>query len=112
VPERDFRFMERLRYQFRADIPLRSAAGERPSLFLSFYDEVAFRFGNTGTSRFDQNRLYGGFGYRPNPATTIEFGAFGQRFKPLSGERIEHNIMIMVSVTTDVPLKRLTSVFR
>lgn len=96
---RDYRFQERLRYLFRTDVPLRRGSAERPSLYLSFYDEVGFRFGFRGTSYFDQNRLYGGVGYRPNSSTTIEFGAFGQRFKPLSGGRFENNVMVLLSVT-------------
>lgn len=109
---RAYRFMERLRYLFRTDIPLRRAAGESPSVYLSLYDEVAVRFGYRGTSYFDQNRLYAGLGFRPRPSTTIEFGAFGQRFKPMSGERLEHNVMVLVSVTTNMPLKQLGALFR
>jgi len=104
--DRAYRFQERLRYQFRADIPLRSGAGEKPSLYLSVYDEVGVRFGFRGASYLDQNRLYGGIGYRPSPSTAIEFGAFGQRFKPLSGGRFEHNIMVLVTVSTDFSLHR------
>lgn len=107
-----YRFQERLRYLFRTDIPLRRAAGERPWVYLSLYDEVGVRFGYRGTSNFNQNRLYAGLGFRPRPSTTIEFGAFGQRLKPLSGQRCEHNVLVLVSVTTSMPLKRLGSLFR
>jgi hypothetical protein len=107
-----FRFQERLRYLFRTDIPLRREPCERPSVYLSLYDEVGVRFGYRGASRFDQNRLYAGLGFSPRPSTTIEFGAFGQRFKPLSGERVERNVVVVVSVTTNMPLKRLGSLFR
>jgi hypothetical protein len=109
---RTWRFQERVRYMFRTDIPLKRAGGERPALFLSVHDEVGFRFGYRGRSNFDQNRLYGGMGYRPRPSTLIEFGAFLQRFNPLSGERIESNVMVLAGVTVDVPLKRLGSLFR
>ncbi len=101
-----WRFQERLRYQFRTDVPLRHGAGERPAVFLSVYDEVAVRFGYHGTSYFDQNRLYAGLGFRPKPSTTIEFGAFGQRFKPLAGGHFEHNVVVLFSVATDFSLKR------
>jgi hypothetical protein len=98
-------FQERLRYQFRTDIPVRHREGERPSVFFSVYDEVAARFGLRGTSYFDQNRLYGGMGFRPKPSTTVEFGAFAQRLKPLSGDRFEHNIVVLLSVSTDFSIK-------
>lgn len=103
---RMYRFQERVRYLFRTDVPLREGTGERPSLYLSFYDEIGFRFGFRGTSYFDQNRLYGGIGYRPVPSTTVEFGAFGQRFKPLSGERFENNVIILLSVSTEFTLRK------
>jgi len=106
---RSWHFQERLRYQFRTDIPLRRGKAEDPAVFLSFYDEIGTRFGFRGTSYFDQNRLYAGMGFRPAQSATIEFGAFSQRLKPLTGGRLEHNIVILFSVSTDFSLKQIFS---
>lgn len=108
---RAWRFQERLRYQFRTDVPLKRQLNESPKLFLTFYDEVAARFAYHGTSHFDQNRLYSGVGWRPSHSTLVELGAIFQRFKPLSGLRFEHNLILQLNVTADTSLKRLGALF-
>ncbi|MBL8217559.1 MAG: DUF2490 domain-containing protein [Bryobacterales bacterium] len=105
--ERCWPLQHRLRYQAKAELPLVRNGGEQTLVYLSVYDEVLFRLGYAGTSRFDQNRAYGGLGYRPTRTEAVECGVISQRFQPMAGGRLEHNWILVVTVSSNSPVQRL-----
>lgn len=104
---RTWNLQHRLRYMLRTELPLRKGASERPVVYAGLHNEVLFRLGYTGGSNFDQNRLYGGIGVRPHKAASIEAGVFQQRFKPMSGGRMENNYVFLLTVSNQLSLSRL-----
>ncbi|MCU0247417.1 MAG: DUF2490 domain-containing protein [Bryobacter sp.] len=97
----------RLRYMARLDVPLVRDARERPVVYLAVYDEVFFRYQDAVRTHFDQNRLYGGIGYRPTRYEAIEVGVFNQRFQPTGIGRIENNFVLWVTFSSTAPLKQV-----
>ncbi|MFC6878056.1 DUF2490 domain-containing protein [Flavobacterium myungsuense] len=77
--EDDYLFMNRLRYMFRAQIPLKGKTIVDKTPYFAIYDEVFIGFGeNVNENVFDQNRLGLVFGYRFNKTFRIEAGYLNQ----------------------------------
>lgn len=75
----DFVYLNRFRYMFRADIPLKGNTLENNEPYLALYDEVLLGFGeNVNQNVFDQNRLGILLGYRFSPQVRIEAGYLQQ----------------------------------
>lgn len=77
--EDEFIYMNRMRYMFRTNIPLkgRSIADKTP--YLSVYDEILIGFGkNVNENVFDQNRMAILLGYRFSPKLRLEGGFLNQ----------------------------------
>lgn len=77
--EDEFIYMNRMRYMFRTNIPLkgRSIADKTP--YLSVYDEILIGFGkNVNENVFDQNRIAILLGYRFSPKLRLEGGFLNQ----------------------------------
>lgn len=95
----------RLRYLLRTDIPLVKSANEAVLVYLGLYDEVFLRYGFSGVSHFEQNRIYAGVGFRPpGRKTSLEVGVFHQRFKPLGGGPLENNYVLIMTIANQTPL--------
>jgi hypothetical protein len=74
-PVSEWAFQNRIRYQLSAAIPLQGATLDDGEFFLSFFDEVFIGFGaNVGNNVFNQNRLFGGIGYRFQKHLQVELG--------------------------------------
>lgn len=72
-------FLNRIRYMFRADLPLKGPSLEDKEPYLAVYDEVFIGFGkNVNQNIFDQNRLGILAGYRFSGSVRIEGGYFNQ----------------------------------
>ena len=72
-------FVNRARYMFRMQIPLKTKVTEKNSPYLAFYDELFIGFGkNVGENIFDQNRLGVLLGYKFNNNFKIEAGYLNQ----------------------------------
>lgn len=77
--EDDFIFLNRMRYMFRTNIPLKGRVIADKTPYLSVYDEILIGFGrNVNENVFDQNRLAVLIGYRFSPKVRLEGGFLNQ----------------------------------
>lgn len=77
--EDEFPFMNRARYMFRAQLPLKGKQIEDNTPYAAFYDEIFIGFGkNVNANIFDQNRLGILVGYRFDKNLRIEGGYLSQ----------------------------------
>lgn len=77
--EDEYLFMNRFRYMFRAQIPLKGKTIADRTPYFAIYDEVFIGFGkNVNENVFDQNRLGLVFGYRFNNTFRMEAGYLNQ----------------------------------
>ena len=77
--EDDYLFMNRFRYMFRAQIPLKRKTIADKTPYFAIYDELFIGFGkNVSENVFDQNRLGLVFGYRFNKTFRMEAGYLNQ----------------------------------
>jgi hypothetical protein len=68
-------YMNRMRYQLRATVPLNNARLELKTWYLAGFDEVFIGFGrNVNQNIFDQNRLGILLGYQVNKTVRVEGG--------------------------------------
>lgn len=75
----EYVYLNRVRYMFRADLPLKGTTLEDKEPYLAVYDEVMIGFGkNVNQNVFDQNRIgiLGGFRFSGN--FRVEGGYFNQ----------------------------------
>lgn len=74
-----FPFLNRFRYMFRMQLPLKGNAVVAKTPYMTLYDEVFVGFGkNVNENVFDQNRLGLLFGYKFNNAFSLEAGYLNQ----------------------------------
>ena len=77
--EDEFPLLNRFRYMFRMQIPLKGKEIIDKTAYLAIYDEVFIGFGkNVNENIFDQNRVGILLGYRFNPSIRIEAGYLNQ----------------------------------
>lgn len=77
--EDEYFFVNRLRYMFRMQYPLKGNTLDDGEFYAAAYDEIFIGFGkNVNENVFDQNRIGLLFGYRFGPKLRIEGGYFNQ----------------------------------
>lgn len=77
--EDEFPHLNRVRYMFRAQLPLGKKELKDKTPYLAMYDEIFIGFGkNVNENIFDQNRLALLFGYRFSPLLRLEAGYLNQ----------------------------------
>ena len=77
--EDEFLFLNRLRYMFRMQLPLKGRAVVAKTPYVTLYDEIFIGFGkNVKENIFDQNRLGLLFGYKFNNTFNLEAGYLNQ----------------------------------
>ena len=77
--EDDWLFIHRLRYMFRAQLPLKGNAIDNNTPYIAAYNEIFIGFGkNVNENIFDQNRLGLLLGYKFSPSLRIEGGYLNQ----------------------------------
>ncbi|HRO44093.1 MAG TPA: DUF2490 domain-containing protein [Flavipsychrobacter sp.] len=82
----DWTYLNRVRYQLRATVPLNKKKLEDKTLFAAAYDELFIGFGkNVNQNIFDQNRIGLLLGYQFNKTLRIEAGFLNQTVQQ-SGE--------------------------
>jgi hypothetical protein len=88
----DFLFLNRLRYMYRAQMPLGKKTITDKTAYAAIYDEIFLGFGkNVNENVFDQNRLAVLLGYRFNKNIRIE-GGFLQQLLQLGREVNGRNV--------------------
>jgi hypothetical protein len=77
--EDQYVFLNRLRYMFRANIPIGNNKAQHKMPYVGFYDELFVGFGkNVGENIFDQNRIGVLLGYKFNESMKLELGYLNQ----------------------------------
>lgn len=77
--EDDYLFLNRARYMFRLQMPLKGRKIEDKTPYIAAYDEIMIGFGeNVGENIFDQNRIALLLGYRFNNIFRLEAGYINQ----------------------------------
>lgn len=77
--EDEFPLMHRMRYMFRAQVPLKGKEIKDNTPYAAIYDEVFIGFGkNVNANVFDQNRIGVLLGYRFNKTVRLEAGYLNQ----------------------------------
>lgn len=96
------RYENRMRYMAKATTNI--AGGDHP-LYAAVYDEIFVNFGkDVGYNIFDQNRLYGAFGYAISPTLKLELGYLYQVVQHRSLDelylrnRIENNHTLQIAL--------------
>lgn len=75
----DFIFLNRFRYMFRLQVPLKGKSVVNKTAYLALYDEIFIGFGqNVNENIFDQNRVGLILGYRFSNSLRIETGYLNQ----------------------------------
>ncbi len=97
----------RLRYLAGLRVPLQRPNQTCASCYARLYNEVMVRLRNAGVSRFEQNRVFAGLGFRPASHWGIESGVFYQRFVPQLGADREHNLVLYTTVSTQLDLRAM-----
>ncbi len=95
---KDFEFVQRLRYFFRAIVPLSVSENKsfKKGSFFSLQNELFVNMGNTSVVNgkfFDQNRAYFSVGYRFSPKNDTELGYMYQFISGRGNTRTNNNIV-------------------
>jgi len=107
--EDEFPLLNRFRYMFRLQIPLKGKETIDKTLYISIYDEIFIGFGdNVNENIFDQNRIGILLGYRFSSLVRIEAGYLNQTLQ-LGREVNNRNVFqrnngIIVNVNFNIDL--------
>lgn len=100
-------FRQRARYRLYASIPVNNPTMEDNTFFIAFYDEVFIGFGDgIGSNILDQNRLYGGVGWRFDKNTNLQIGYLYHRIFKSSNNLREYNNTLNVGFTKNFDLRK------
>jgi Protein of unknown function (DUF2490) len=113
--EDDYLFSNRLRYMFRAQIPLKGNAIGEHTPYASIYDEILIGFGNNiNENIFDQNRFGLLLGYKFNNAFRLEAGYINQILqlgRELNGQNVvQHNNGFIVNTIFNFDLQNKSKI--
>nr|WP_315174370.1 DUF2490 domain-containing protein [uncultured Flavobacterium sp.] len=108
--EDEFVFMNRLRYMFRAQVPLKGKSIGDQTPYAAVYDEILIGFGNNVNENiFDQNRFGLLLGYKLNSTFRFEAGYFNQILqlgREVNGRNVfQHNNGIIVNTIFNFDLQ-------
>lgn len=104
------RYENRMRYMAKITVPIGND-WEKP-MFFAVYDEVMLNFGkDVGYNLFDQNRVYGAFGFTITQQIKLEAGYLYQLVQlrsldSTSRNRIENNHTLQIGVFSTLPLMK------
>jgi hypothetical protein len=110
--EDEFVFSNRIRYMFRAQLPLKGKSIGDKTPYVAMYDEIFIGFGeNVNANVFDQNRLGIMVGYRFNKTIRIEGGylnqilQFGRQINGQSVFQYNNGVIVNTFVNIDAMKK-------
>ncbi|MFN4197761.1 MAG: DUF2490 domain-containing protein [Flavobacterium sp.] len=113
LEEDDFPLLNRFRYMFRMDIPLKGNTITNKTPYLALYDEIFVGYGrNVGVNIFDQNRLGLLIGYQFNSKLRIEGGYLNQILqlaRTIDGNAVfqyNHGVIINTHFNFDLSTKK------
>ncbi len=101
LPHREWRLQNRLRLNFRMDVPL------TPKTYLAFFNELMLHVPpNMAPRKIDQNRAYGAIGYRAHPNWRLEMGYLHQHLVQRNNRILEDNHTIQLAVYSTLRFKK------
>lgn len=111
--EDEFPYLNRVRYMFRAQLPLGRKELKDKTPYLAMYDEIFIGFGkNVNENIFDQNRLALLLGYRFSPLLRLEAGYLNQIVqlgREVNGRNVfQYNNGLIVNANFNFDLSRST----
>lgn len=89
-------FAERIRYLFRVTHPFSGKKGFKKGAYMAVQDEIMFNVGDKSAVNgryFDQNRIYGGLGYRFSSKFDAEIGYLRQYVVQKNGSTFNNNAL-------------------
>jgi hypothetical protein len=89
-------FAERIRYLFRVSYPFSGKKVFKKGGYMAMQDEVMVNVGDKSAVNgrfFDQNRIYGGVGYRFSMKFDAEIGYLRQYLVPANGNSFNNNVI-------------------
>lgn len=109
--EDDYLFMNRFRYQLRAQIPLKGNSIVNHTPYVAIYDEILIGFGNNVRENiFDQNRFGVLLGYKFNNTFRLESGYISQILqlgREINGKNVfQHNNGFVINTLFSFDLQR------
>ncbi len=111
--EDEFPLLNRFRYMFRLQIPLKGKEIKDKTPYFAIYDEIFIGFGNkVNANVFDQNRIGLLLGYRYNKNFRIEAGYLNQTLqygRQISGQNVFQNnngFIINTNINFDLTTKK------
>lgn len=107
--EDDYLFMNRIRYMFRMQLPLKGKSIDDKTPYIALYDEIFIGFGeNVNENIFDQNRFGLLIGYKFNKTVRIEGGYLNQQVqlgREIGGRNVfQNNNGIIVNTILNLDL--------
>lgn len=107
--EKEYPLLNRFRYMFRVQVPLKSGEMKDKTPYLAFYDEVFIGFGkHVNVNVFDQNRIGLLLGYRWNKNIRLEAGYLNQTVqlgRQIAGQNVfQYNNGIIVNANFNFDL--------
>lgn len=107
--EDEFPLMHRMRYMFRAQLPLKGKEMKNNTPYLAMYDEIFIGFGeNVNANVFDQNRLGILTGYQWNDKLRLEAGylnqiiQFGRQINNQTVYQYNHGLIVNLNLNLDL----------
>ncbi|RYD71567.1 MAG: DUF2490 domain-containing protein [Sphingobacteriales bacterium] len=102
-----FVYTNRVRYMFRAVLPLTKRAAADTGFYLAAYDEVFVNFGkNVQFNIFDQNRLGFALGYKFSKNIALEAGYLNQIIQKANGKILEYNHTLQLGLTYNLDFRK------
>ncbi|KAA9338564.1 DUF2490 domain-containing protein [Hymenobacter busanensis] len=102
-----YTYLNRVRYQLRLAAPLVGAKITPRTPYVVASDELFVNFGQNVTNNFfDQNRLYGAFGYVVKKGVSVEAGYMHQLVQQRNGRVFEHNHTMQLGLTLNLDFRR------
>jgi hypothetical protein len=93
-------YRQRVRYRFQMVIPVGKRELSDNTLFFAASDEIFLGFGKgIGKNVLDQNRIFGGVGWRFNAACNVQFGYLNQYILKRDGIHAERNHTFQTTLT-------------
>lgn len=101
-------FRQRFRYRLMLTLPLSRKELLDNTLFLAIYDEPFLGFGKgIAKNILDQNRLYGGLGWKFNKDVNVQLGYLNQYIVKADGINVERNHTLQIGITYNVDGSRM-----
>jgi hypothetical protein len=102
-----YQFKQRARYRIFVSYPLMRQIYPHGKMYLASYNEIFVGFGrNIDRNVFEQNRLYGGIGYRFTKDSHIRIGYLNQYIIKSDGVLAERNHTVELAFTWNVDMRK------